>query len=114
MVLMKQSERRGIRILECEGSLTIGFAADEFELACQSLIGVAGRGMVLDFTRLSFLDSAGVGSVVACAKRAGERGTVVKIVLSPFGTARRIFKVTQLELAFELFDNVDAAVASFA
>jgi anti-sigma B factor antagonist len=106
-------ERRGIRVISCEGSLTIGFAADEFEKTFEQVIGKGGGGLVLDFTRVTYLDSAGVGSIVMCAKRGSERGTIVKIVLLPVGATRRIFTVTQLELAFEIFDSVEKAVASF-
>ena len=111
---MSTSEQGGIRILAFEGALTIGDNADAFEEACHSALDGAGHGLVLDFTGLTYLDSAGVGTVVGCAKQGGEQGTVVKIVLKPGGAARRIFKVTQLERAFELFDDVALAVSSFA
>jgi anti-sigma B factor antagonist len=108
------TEQRGIPVLAFEGALTIGDNADAFEKACNETLNGAGHGLVLDFTGLTYLDSAGVGTVVSCAKRGGEQGTVVKIVLKPGGAARRIFKVTQLERAFELFDDVAVAVSSFA
>ena len=107
-------ERRGIRVLSCEGSLTIGAGADALEEAFEKAIGKGGGGLVLDFTRVTYLDSAGVGSVVMCAKRGSELATVVKIVLVPVGATRRIFTVTQLELAFEIFDSIEKAIASFA
>jgi anti-anti-sigma factor len=107
------SERDGIRILACEGALTIGTAADGFEAACHR-VTEAGIGLVLDLRRLSYLDSAGVGSVVACATWAAQEGAVVKVVLEPGSATQRIFTVTQLELAFEIFEDVGAAVASFA
>jgi anti-anti-sigma factor len=69
---------------------------------------------VLDLRLLSYLDSAGIGAIVGCAKQGASLGRVVKVVLFPSGPAKRIFKVTQLERAFEIFDDLDTAIASFA
>lgn len=112
-MLITIDERRGVHVISCEGALTIGFAADEFEQTFERVIGKGGGGVVLDFTRVTYLDSAGVGSVVMCAKRGAERGTIVKIVLASAGATRRIFTVTHLELAFEIFGSVETAVATF-
>lgn len=104
---------QGIRVLSCDGALTIGAAAEEFEVACKRAVGSAAGRLILDLTRLTYLDSAGVGSIVACSKRAAERGTVVKIALAPGGAVRRVFAVTQLDQAFEIFDGAAAAAESF-
>jgi anti-sigma B factor antagonist len=106
------SERDGVRVLTCEGVLTIGPAADAFDAACVRATET-GVGLVLDLRRLAMLDSAGVGVVVACAKRAGQLGTIVKVVIEPGGPVHRIFHLTQLERAFEIFDGLKEAVASF-
>lgn len=105
--------RGGVRVLVCEGALTIGEEAETFEHALDQALGDAGRGLILDLRQVGFLDSAGVGSIVMSAKRGGELGIVVKIVLKPTGAVRRIFHVTQLEKAFELFDDVESAIATF-
>ena len=94
--------------------MTIGGGADVLPDAFSRVLAEAARGLVLDFTRLSYLDSAGVGAVVSCAKQAAASGVVVKVALRPKGPVRKIFWITQLELGFEIFDNVAAAVASFA
>jgi len=69
---------------------------------------------VLDLTRLSYLDSAGIGAVVACSKRAAGAGVILKIALAPAGPVRKIFELTQLERGFEIFADVDSAASSFA
>ena len=104
---------RGIPVLALDGALTIGLPVDVFGEAWQRAFQEAGTGLVLDGTRLSYLDSAGVGAIVACAKAGAAAGRVVKVALRPDGPARRIFELTQLERAFEIFGTVDAAAASF-
>jgi len=108
------NQRGRIAVVAYEGSLTIGFTADLFEEGTIKALSSDSRGIVLDLRKLTYLDSAGVGVIVGCAKRAVELGKVVKIVLQPISATSRIFKVTQLERAFEIFDDLDRAVASFA
>ena len=108
------NHRGRIAIVGFEGSLTIGFTADLFEEGADKALASDATGLVLDLRKLTYLDSAGVGVIVGCAKKSGELGKVVKIVLQPVSATSRIFKVTQLERAFEIFDDLDRAVASFA
>jgi len=114
MAILTRRNAGAIRILACEGTLTLTGGADELVLAFDRLLAENHAGIVLDLTPLQYLDSAGVGSVVSCAKNAAGAGAVMKIALPKKGAVRRIFEVTQLERGFEIFDDPGAAVASFA
>ena len=93
--------------------MLLGSGAEELVDGFGGVLTEGRAGIVLDLTRLVYLDSAGVGSVVACAKQAASSGVVMKIALAPEGPVRRIFEITQLERGFEIFISVDAAVSSF-
>lgn len=107
------NEARGIRVLACKGAMTLGGGADELDAAFERALAEAGGRIVLDLTRLSYLDSAGVGAVVSCSKHAASSGAVMKVALQRSGPVRRIFEITQLERGFEIFDDADSAAASF-
>ena len=103
-----------IRILSCTGELSLGEAADSLEKACDDALDAGARQILLDLRRLAWLDSAGVGAVVSCGTHAEKRAAVLKIAVTADGPVRRIFKATCLDQRFELFEDVDAAVTSFA
>jgi anti-anti-sigma factor len=103
----------GVNVLSCHGVMLLENGAEELAEAFERQLRDPGRGIVLDLTRLTYLDSAGVGTVVSCAKQASAAGTVMKIALAATGPVRRIFEVTQLERGFEIFLDADAAAASF-
>jgi anti-anti-sigma factor len=52
--------------------------------------------IVIDLSRVSFLDSTAVGAVVRGLRELQENGSEVRIVL-PAGPARRIFEITTLD-----------------
>ena len=100
-------------MLACEGTMMLGGGAEELDDAFQRAVREAGGRIVLDLTRLRYLDSAGVGAVVSCSKHAAASGGVMKVALLRSGPVRRIFEITQLERGFEIFDDAASAAASF-
>ena len=105
---------KNVCTLNCSGDLTLG----EGELALRNrVIAVLEDGdrfLVLNLSGVRYMDSAGVGEIVACSKRAFERNGVIKIVLQETGTVQRVFALTCLDRAFEIFHDETQAVASFS
>jgi anti-anti-sigma factor len=107
------ADRGDVRVLTYAGVMTLTEGADELVAAFDALLP-GGPGIVLDLTQVTHIDSAGVGSVVACGKHAASLGAVMKIALAPAGGVRRVFEITQLTRGFEIFEDLEAAVASFS
>lgn len=99
-----------------EDTLVVSFAG-EFELTAAieirrrlgELEADAPRLVVLDLRRVSFVDSTGLGLLVAAEGRARRHGRRL-IVVRPAGPTRRIFDVTGLEDAFELVETLEEAL----
>lgn len=106
-------KRKGVCIIDCGGALTLDAGDAALRNKFNSLLESGERYFVLELARLEYMDSAGVGETVACYKRAAERNGVIKIVVPEKGTIRRIFSITGLDRAFEIFVEEDHAVASF-
>ncbi len=72
----------------------------------------ARKNIVLDFSRVPFIDSFGVGEILASYISTQNIGGRFKLAcVSP--KIRVIFKVTKLEDVLEIFDSVDSALRSF-
>jgi anti-sigma B factor antagonist len=72
--------------------------------------GRGGRVVVLDLTAVTFLDSTALGTMVGLLRRVREAEGELRVVL-PETPARRIFEVTGLEAALDVWPSRDAAVA---
>jgi len=64
--IAKKEFRPGIFILELTGPLQIGVECKQLELAFDQLLRDGQTRVVLDLTKLSKLDSAGLGKIVNC------------------------------------------------
>lgn len=104
---------RGVQVLTGSGNLKLGEGDGVLERAFDEAVAAGARFLVLDFSDLEWVDSAGVGAIARCAKRAAEKGAVLKIVAPVEGPVRRVFSVTQLDRAIEIFDDLGSAVGSF-
>jgi anti-sigma B factor antagonist len=110
-VEISTEERDGVHVLACQGALSLGAGTDAFDAAAKKLVG-KGRGLVLDLSRVPYIDSTGVAAVVDHVRRAGSQAPI-KVVLAASGATRRAFAITQLDSVLEIYGDVDAAIASF-
>lgn len=99
-------------ILNLSGHLTYPDATSELQRMSKELTAAGKRFFILNMLDVPWLDSCGMGEVVACYKRARENGGLVKLVLEkrPY----LLFTYCHLEKMFELFHEETDAVASFA
>ena len=67
---------------------------------------------MLDLAGVSFLDSAGLGELIACKKRTVERGGDIRL-LRPTGKVRDLLEMLSVTKIFKVFDDEPAALASF-
>ena len=102
-----------INIVEISGKLIIGQGDVLLRAKLQEMLDAGERHFVFDMTGVSYMDSAGLGAVVACAKRARDREGLLKVVTLPQGKADTLFTVTGLNRVFEVFGDRDSALTSF-
>jgi anti-anti-sigma factor len=100
----------GVAVIELTGDVT---AACETELmdAYREAGRAQIRGIVLDFTRLDYMNSSGIGLLVTLLVRAKREGQQV----SAYGLSdhyRQIFELTRLDEVISVHDDEDQAVGA--
>ena len=78
-----------------------------------SLVGEGHTRVVLDLSRVDFVDSVGLGIIVSALKRVRARGGEL-VVAGAVPRVRALFELTRLDEIIELHDRVDDAVAAHA
>jgi anti-sigma B factor antagonist len=85
------------------------FAAPDLVSAFVEIQGATH--VLVDLTRVSFMDSTALGAIVRNVRALSEDGAEVKVVL-PSGTARRIFEITTLDRALPVAASRDEALVA--
>ena len=110
-----QAKRRSVgpvEVLELSGKITIGEGETELRKEVQDLLDGGHSRIVLSLEKVGFMDSAGLGELVACYKRANENGGRIKI-LRPSGKVADLLSLTKITEIFEIYEDEGEAIASF-
>ena len=106
-ILDVQSEdRNGLVHVALRGELdlsTVGKVQEEL----QRVEASSPRVVVLDLSKLTFLDSTGLRCLVTADERARDEGRRVVIVRGP-EAVQRVFSITRLEDRLEMVDDASA------
>ena len=105
----KQSD---VTILSPEGKITLGDGDQELGEAVRQALEEGARKMIINFTKVTYLDSSGVGELVGCYTSIKNRGGELRIC----GMNSRIFgliKMTSLHSVFEVKDTEEESLAGF-
>lgn len=94
-----------------EDRLDARVAAD-FKEQMTELIASGNTVIVLDLSKVEFIDSSGLGAIVSSLKRMGGRGELVVCGLRE--TTMTLFKLTRMDRVFQIFDSEQHAVAAFS
>lgn len=104
-------ELSGVRVVELNGRL-VSSCAEEFKERLSVYLSNCSD-LVLDFSRVSDIDSSGLGALVYILHKSRAAGGNIKIAcIQP--RPRIVFDVTKVYRVFEIYDSVEGAVSSFS
>lgn len=99
-------------VVYLSGAILFGEESSSLRSLVRDILNQSNQ-IVLDLKDVSYIDSGGLGTLVALYASARKVGGEIK--LSRLGPrANEVLQITKLMTIFDVFDDVDAAVASFA
>jgi anti-sigma B factor antagonist len=109
------NERRAgdVTILDLKGKLRVGGTAVALHKSIRCLIVEKKSRILLNLTGVTFIDSGGLGDLVASQVSIGNHGGEIKLV-GLTDSLRELFTVTRLLTVFEVYENEAEALEKFA
>ena len=101
-----------VSVVDINGKITIGEGDVLLREKVNELLEAGENRIVLNLEKVKYMDSAGIGELVACYKRAKEKDGTVKL-LNPSGKVYDLLQLTKLEEVFETFRDEKEALVSF-
>jgi anti-sigma B factor antagonist len=102
----------GVLIVSVDGRIVLGEESNALREKVRDLVSEGKKGIVLNLENVTFIDSAGLGTLVAAHSSARTRGVALK--LSGLGSKfREVLQITRLLTVFDVFETELAAVESF-
>lgn len=101
-----------VSVVDLHGSIAIGVGDVRLRAAVVELLKSGRIRIVLNLKGVSWMDSAGLGELVACARRAEREGGRIKL-LNPSGRVFDLMQITNLQEIFEIWRDERDVLASF-
>ncbi len=109
---MTDREVNGVNVIDLEGRIVLGEESNSFRERVKGLLAAGKKKIVLNLANVSYIDSAGLGTLVATFHSARSQGATLK--LANLGQKfKEVLQVTKLMTVFDTYDNEAAAVQSF-
>ncbi|HET9180043.1 MAG TPA: STAS domain-containing protein [Terriglobia bacterium] len=107
-----EKDTDGVTVLSLAGRVTLGDESGQLRSTIKQLLAQGKKRLVLDLADVSYIDSAGLGTLVAAYTSARHEGGEVRLagVTKNFG---ELLNVTKLLTVFSVHDNVPDALKGF-
>jgi anti-sigma B factor antagonist len=97
-------EISGIPVVELEGEIDLSTAA-VFKETVYEVIESGKANVVIDLNGLEFMDSTGLGVLVAALKKTSTEGGSIRLICGKRNILK-VFTITGLDKVFSIYDNL--------
>jgi len=114
-VALKMTNREvdGVSVVALDGRIVLGEESNALREKVKSLIAEGKKKVVLNMANITFIDSAGLGTLVAAHHSAKSQGAALK--LAHLGAKfQEVLQITKLLTVFDVYNTEAEAVSSFA
>ena len=106
------NEVEGVSLVALNGRVILGEESTALREKLKSLIAAGNKKIVLNMSEVTYIDSSGLGALVAAHLSAKNAGASIR--LCNLGQKfYEVMQVTKLLTVFDVYDTEAAAVASF-
>ncbi|MFJ3224859.1 STAS domain-containing protein [Streptomyces sp. NPDC086783] len=110
LVISRHVTPEGVSVLGMVGEIDFN-TVGEFRAALADREGAEGHRTVVDFSRVTFMDSSGINVLVAANRDAAEGGGWIRLACLPAGV-HDVLHIVGLDEVLPLYPTLDLALTS--
>jgi anti-sigma B factor antagonist len=103
----------GVTILDISGRITMGEGSVALRDRVRDQIALGKQQIIINLADVSYVDSSGLGELISAFTTAKNRGVTLKL-LNLTKRIDELMQITKLYTVFDVYDDEDAAIKSFA
>jgi anti-sigma B factor antagonist len=109
---INQREIDGVAVMALEGRIVLGEESNALRESVKAHLAKGQKKIVLNMDNVTYIDSAGLGTLVAAHHSAKQQGAGLR--LCNLGSKfQEVLQVTKLLTVFDVYDSEAAAIKSF-
>ena len=102
-----------VTVVDLEGRITLGEGSNQLRDELRRLISTNRKKILLNFAEVSYMDSSGMGQLVAGFTTVTNQGGQLKLVNLAKRT-KDLLNMARIGSIFEIYDDEAAAIVTFA
>jgi anti-sigma B factor antagonist len=102
-----------VHVLDITGRITLGKATKAIQHTVGSLLENGGKKIVINLTGVNYIDISGIGELVRTYTTVTNEGKQLKL-LNLTKKIKKLLAIANLLAVFQVYENEQAAVTSFA
>jgi anti-sigma B factor antagonist len=113
-VALKMTNREvdGVSVVALDGRIVLGEESNALREKIKTMLAEGKKKIVLNMSNVTFIDSAGLGTLVAAHHSAKSQGAALK--LAHLGSKfQEVLQITKLLTVFDVYNSEAEAVGSF-
>ncbi len=111
MQLAHEKKGKVVIVKPLDRHLDASMAAD-FKKQMEAFVQEGQALFILDLSEVAFVDSTGLGAIIACLKMVAGKGDLV--IAGVCEKVISLFKLTRMDRVFQVFPSSDEALAGFS
>ncbi len=109
---INERDVNGVTVVDIDGRIVLGEESNAFRERIKGLLAAGKKKIVLNLANVTYIDSSGLGTLVATFHSARSQGATMK--LANLGAKfKEVLQVTKLITVFDTYDSETAAIQSF-
>jgi anti-sigma B factor antagonist len=112
MEIREKETDSGVTIIELEGILVTGLESQQVESTVEKLVRSGKKKILLDLTKVSYVDSAGIGILVGSLGRCKQGGGEMRLT-GVRDHILHIMKITRVDQVLPVDPSLENAVSKF-
>jgi anti-sigma B factor antagonist len=109
---IEEKDTNGVTVLTLAGRVTLGEESNQLRTHFKDVLARGKNRLIVDLAEVDYIDSAGLGTLVAGYTTASSQGANVKLA-NLTKKFREQLNITKLVTVFDVFDSIEDAVKSF-
>ena len=110
-MIVEKRQVGGCTLLVIEGVIKLGQSAQFFAEALKRTLAEDGGHVMIDFSKINYIDSTGIGELVGYLVRFKDQQRKL-ILIKPSDRISKLLHVAHVDELFPTYDDVDEAVAA--
>lgn len=107
------SQQQGtLQVVSVDSARIDAAVAIQFKDAMRQATDTGSPTIILDLSQVEFIDSSGLGAIVASMKHMGQDRSLVLAGLTP--TVDKVFRLTRMDSVFGVFPTLETALDAHA